>query len=201
MVSGDPVNILIRADAWATRQVLGACAALRHEDFHRVFPMGIGSLHDTLVHTISATRRWTDRVADRTPRPWLYTPRSAQANGVNAAEAREYSVAALLALVDDAEADALAVVREWSTRLGTTVHAEWPSGPNDDLMRYTFSRGAVVMHMCTHGFHHRAQCLNMLRQLGEAGAPGVPASLPQSSVTSWQGAVEAPPVLVRKADT
>jgi uncharacterized damage-inducible protein DinB len=40
------------------------------------------------------------------------------------------------------------------------------------------TRGAVVTHVATHGTHHRAQCLNMLRHL--AIKP-----LPPSSVTEW----------------
>jgi len=41
-----------------------------------------------------------------------------------------------------------------------------------------FTRGAVLAHVATHGMHHRAQCLNMLRQLGVK-------PLRPSSVTEW----------------
>jgi uncharacterized damage-inducible protein DinB len=40
------------------------------------------------------------------------------------------------------------------------------------------SRGGVITHVATHGMHHRAQCLNMLRQLGVT-------PLPKSSVVEW----------------
>jgi uncharacterized damage-inducible protein DinB len=43
---------------------------------------------------------------------------------------------------------------------------------------YTFTRGAVVTHVTTHGMHHRAQCLNMLRHVGVS-------PLPPSSVLEW----------------
>ena len=46
------------------------------------------------------------------------------------------------------------------------------------------TRGAVLVHVTTHGMHHRAQCLNMLRQLGTP-------SLPPSSVTEWTWLGEA----------
>ena len=45
---------------------------------------------------------------------------------------------------------------------------------------YSFTRGAILTHVMTHGMHHRAQCLNMLRQL--AVEP-----LPSSSVASMCG--------------
>ena len=40
------------------------------------------------------------------------------------------------------------------------------------------TRAAVLAHVATHGTHHRAQCLNMLRHLGVQ-------PLPPSSVTEW----------------
>ena len=43
---------------------------------------------------------------------------------------------------------------------------------------YSFTRGAVLTHVTTHGMHHRAQCLNMLKQLGVK-------PLPHSSVAEW----------------
>ena len=43
---------------------------------------------------------------------------------------------------------------------------------------FTFARGAVITHVTTHGMHHRAQCLNMLRQLGVE-------QLPPSAVVEW----------------
>ena len=40
------------------------------------------------------------------------------------------------------------------------------------------TRGAVLGQVTTHGMHHRAQCLNMLRRLGVQ-------PLPPSSVAEW----------------
>jgi uncharacterized damage-inducible protein DinB len=49
---------------------------------------------------------------------------------------------------------------------------------------YQFTRGAVLTHVTTHGMHHRAQCLNMLRHLGVK-------PLPPSSVAEWARTVDA----------
>ena len=40
------------------------------------------------------------------------------------------------------------------------------------------ARAAVLTHVATHGMHHRAQCLNMLRRLDVQ-------PLPPSSVSEW----------------
>ena len=61
----------------------------------------------------------------------------------------------------------------------------WAAHPADELVTgsrgdrtFTFARGAVLSHVMTHGMHHRAQCLNMLRHVGVD-------PVPPSSVLEW----------------
>ncbi len=49
---------------------------------------------------------------------------------------------------------------------------------------FTFTRGAVITHVTTHGMHHRAQCLNMLRHLG--------VEQPMSAVIQWVLTADSP---------
>lgn len=42
-----------------------------------------------------------------------------------------------------------------------------------------FSRGTAFVHVCTHGVHHRAQAVNMLRRLGVA-------ELPELEALEWE---------------
>jgi len=49
------------------------------------------------------------------------------------------------------------------------------------------TRGTVVAQVTTHGVHHRAQCLNMLRRLDIT-------PLPPSSVAEWAWLGETQPV-------
>lgn len=157
MPACDPLDILLRHDHWATGQIIAACEGLSSEQFHRRFEMGPGSLHDTLVHTLGAMRAWTDVLLQREMRP-----RPEQGAKQTPAELRamlEESAAELSAVVRGKPVDQT-VTRE---RGGTT---------------HTFTRGAIATHVATHGMHHRAQCLNMLRHLGVS-------PLPKSSVTEW----------------
>ena len=48
---------------------------------------------------------------------------------------------------------------------------------------YRFTLGAMLVQVTTHGMHHRAQCLNMLRRLE---LPGISAALPDLDVLEWQ---------------
>jgi uncharacterized damage-inducible protein DinB len=43
--------------------------------------------------------------------------------------------------------------------------------------------GTALVHVTTHGMHHRAQCLNMLRHMG---VPGISDRLPEIDPLDWQ---------------
>ncbi|MFM9957324.1 MAG: DinB family protein [Phycisphaerales bacterium] len=181
-------RILIASDAWGTRILLEQSRPLTREQFHRRFEMGLGSIHDTFTHIISVTRRWTDRLADRPTRPMLL---ALAEHPHIPGESRERTIDELLELTNDAERDLYAVVREDPAWLASTVTTEWP-GEDGTVKCYTFSRAAVIVHLTTHGYHHRAQILNMLRHLN---VPGVSDSLPEPSAADWQSEIESPPVI------
>jgi uncharacterized damage-inducible protein DinB len=163
MATSNPLDILIMHDKWATNQILNACKPLAPEQFHRKFEMGQGSLHNTLLHMISAQRGWTDALSGREFRPLMdpVPPRP---------------VDKLLKMHDEIADEFAATARKYSV---------------DDLIKrvrggktYTFTRGAVITHVTTHGMHHRAQCLNMLRHVGVN-------PLPPNSVVEWTWLVDA----------
>jgi uncharacterized damage-inducible protein DinB len=159
MPTSDPLDILLAHDRWATQKILEVCAGLSAEQFHRRFEIGPGSLHDTTTHILGAMQRWGDLLAGRAQGPRL--------------EDSRHSPAELLALLDKIAADFAVSARQYPFH-------EIVTGSRDGKT-YSFARGAVVTHVATHGMHHRAQCLNMLRQL--AVKP-----LPPSSVTEWSRA-------------
>src|SRR4051812_34673532 len=157
MAASDPQVILLAHDRWATRQMLEACSKLTHEQFHKRFEMGPGSLHDTTTHMLGAMRAWTQILMGEQPGPRLETggPRTP---------------AELLQLLEQC-ADAFAAeVRRLP--LDQTVTR------TRDGKTYTFTRGAVLVQVTTHAMHHRAQCLNMLRHVGVS-------PLPPSGVAEW----------------
>lgn len=156
MAASDPLDILLRHDSWATGQLLDACEHLSNEQFHQSFEMGPGSLHDTITHILGAMRSWGDLLAGRDFR--------------DRPEGSQFSIESLRQMLQDAADD---------LRASATAH------PNDEVLSrerggrvYSFTRGAVLTHVATHGMHHRAQCLNMLRQLGADAQP-------PSSVMQW----------------
>lgn len=156
MPLSDPTDVLLAHDRWATHQVLDACAGLTDEQFRQTFAMGPGSLHATIAHILGAIQGWTDFLAEREVRDRI--------------EQGSYTVDELKAMLDELSDEFEAIIR--AHPLDGRVGAERGG------RRYEFIRGAVLTHVTTHGMHHRAQCLNMLRQLGVD-------PLPQNSVLHW----------------
>ena len=163
MSTSNPLDVLLAHNLWANRQLLEACARLTPEQFHQRFEMGPGSLHDTTTHILGAMRGWGDMLAGREQRPRL--------------EGTRRTPAELLALLDEIAADIAASAAAHSLDGLVTGSRGGKS--------YTFARGGVLTHVTTHGMHHRAQCLNMLRHLGVT-------PLPPSAVVEWMLMVDRP---------
>lgn len=149
MPSSDPATILLAHDRWATREIIDRCRALTHDQFHQAFEMGMGSLHDTLTHTLGAIRGWGDLLAGREQRERLET-------------LGPFSCDRLSALLDE-------LCDDFGFNAPPNKDAEEVVSGERAGNAYSFTRGAVLAHVTTHGMHHRAQCVNMLRRLGDEG--------------------------------
>ena len=157
MPASDPIAILVRQNHWATKNLLNACADLSDDQFHQEFAMGPGSLHDTITHILGAMRGWSDLLAGWEQRPRLE-------------EDGPYRIDELATLLDEISSDL--------ETLATTHPVDEVVTGERGGRSWSFTRGAVVTHVTTHGMHHRAQCLNMLRQLDVD-------PLPPSAVIEW----------------
>jgi uncharacterized damage-inducible protein DinB len=123
--------------------------------------MGPGSLHDTTAHILAAMWTWTRTLAGESPT----TPTRIDQDG------QRRTPAELIFLLDEYAANLASEARR--RPLEETVSRTLRNGRH-----YHGARAAVLAHVATHGMHHRAQCLNMLRHVG-INPP------PPSSVTEW----------------
>ncbi len=153
----DPLLIQLSHDRWATAQTIDACRALSDDQLHQRFDIGLGSLHDTLLHITIATRIWTDLLNGQPLGPYPEDEQRHSADGLSS--------------MHETASDALrdAVVGQ----------------PLDEVFSreaggrtYVMTRGAILTHVTTHAVHHRAQCVNILRRLGVG-------ELPKTSVSGW----------------
>jgi uncharacterized damage-inducible protein DinB len=156
MAVTEPHAVMIAHDRWANGKMYEACKALSDEQFHQTFEMGCGSLHDNLVHNLGAMRGWTDVLHATEQRPRL--------------EGLRLDVDGVIALQDEVTGDFEAAALQGSFDDVLT--------PERNGQTYRFTRGGILVHVMTHSMHHRAQCLNMLRQMGVE-------TLPMSSVMEW----------------
>jgi uncharacterized damage-inducible protein DinB len=165
MPTTDPLDVLLAHDKWATQQLLLACEQLSPEALARKFEMGPGSLQAATTHLVGAMRVWCDVLAGRPVRPRIEEDGTA------------YTPWQLLPMHAETADDFAALVRSHppeeivSRERGGKVHR--------------LARGAVAAQVLTHGMHHRAQCLNMLRHVGVK-------PLPKSSVFEWVLTVDFP---------
>lgn len=158
--------------------MLEVCGELSPEQFQQRFDMGPGSLHDTLTHVIGAMRRWADRLTQRAIRPAIDNPPR------NVGMPSDYRIRTpdeLIILLDDAAAELAAITRDIQLPAGPGLASEVTFALDNTTYRAT--RGAALVHVTTHGTHHRAQCLNMLRRLGVT-------HLPELTVVDWQSETE-----------
>ncbi len=154
---------LLRHDAWTTRLLLTRAADLTDSALDQPFDMGHRTLRRTFQHMIANMECWCDLILARPQRAG--TPRiSAGING-------------LIARLDVVTAELVALGQSFSN-----------SGGNDDLFTDYLdnppgkkSVGTALVHIATHGMHHRAQCLWMMRHLGLQ-------NLPEGDVFSWENA-------------
>jgi uncharacterized damage-inducible protein DinB len=143
--------IPFRHNAWATRALLDACRPLAHEQFHSHFEIGCGTLHDTFVHIIGAMDRWAERIGDM--------PLSPSPEGT-----KKFNIDELSAMLDRAASKLESVAQRMIDENRLDDMMEFPAGEGQPP--YRFHRSTAMVHVTTHGMHHRAQIFNMLRQLG-----------------------------------
>jgi uncharacterized damage-inducible protein DinB len=150
--STTPLGLFLEHDRWATRRLLRCCSDLSPAEFEQRFEIGPGSLHDTLIHITSAMHRWTDRISGSPLRASLEGTKHtvAQLIGLHDATAAAFRDLAQRLLADGAFNDSMTIEL---------------TGESSEVECYTFTRGTAIAHVLTHGTHHRAQCIWMLRRL------------------------------------
>lgn len=152
----DLLDRLLEHDAWTTRQLLLLCRNLSDEQLDRDFDIAHRTVRRTLVHIIYNLEAWSDCLSGRPLRA-----------------IQGESIAELIARLDRAAAEFAEIARRVAARSG------WDEQWVDPLDAAQRSYGGTIAHVITHGMHHRAQLLYMLRRLGVT-------DLPEGDVLSWE---------------
>jgi uncharacterized damage-inducible protein DinB len=157
----DLLDRLLGHDAWTTRQLLLASAALTDDELDREFDIGHRSVRATFLHLVRNMDVWADLMSGKPVRP----------NGAPAGR----SVAAMLDRLERAADDLASVARAVADRNGWDER--WLDRLDDPPQEKSYGGG--IAHVITHSMHHRAQLLYLLRRLGVT-------DLPEGDVLSWE---------------
>jgi uncharacterized damage-inducible protein DinB len=138
---------LLRHDAWTTRALLQLSSHLTNGDLDREFDIGHRTLRRTFMHIIFNMECWCDLMTGQPQRNHMLS---------------DNSIASLTSRLD--------IVAEQLLALGKSVD---DGGRADEFFIDYLDQpprkkplGAGLVHVATHGMHHRAQCLYMMRVLG-----------------------------------
>jgi len=154
---------LLRHDAWTTRSLLTLSADLPDTALDRDFDIGHRTLRRTFAHIVGNMECWCDLMTAQPQRSNAHIP------------APLNSIAALTGRLD--------VVAAQLIDLGNRV--EGANRQDEYFVDYLDCPptkkplGAGLVHVATHGMHHRAQCRYMMRRLGVDG-------LPEGDAISWE---------------
>lgn len=127
---------------------------LSAEQYAREFPIGLNSLGRTLTHIMICEWFYVQRMLERAVPPYeQWAIQDEKPPAFNVLET------AWLKQQDDTR-EAIGSIRDWDGRI------EYPSLGGAKPMIITASANDIFTQLVLHEVHHRAQALNILRQLG-----------------------------------
>ncbi len=147
MIGLETIRECFRFNDWAWDRLLAAVAPLTDIQLDQPFEMGEGSLRATLRHLYGAERNWLAR--------WRGTDQP------------QFPPARELTTPADFDRAHRALVPERNADIASLDFSRPCTYTNPQGRTYTFALGDVLLHVCNHGIHHRAQAVNMLRRLGQ----------------------------------
>ncbi len=144
----DTIRECFNYNAWARDRLLDMAAGTFEDQLDRRFEMGCGSLRETLRHLYRAEHVWFTRFLGRNP-PEL-------TDGRDLGPVPEFAKA-FRSIHDHRTA--------WLDELDDATVRQPITFDHEDET-YTLPLDQLMLHVCNHGTHHRAQTLNMLRHVG-----------------------------------
>jgi uncharacterized damage-inducible protein DinB len=141
---------LLHYSRWANEQVLEASRPLPDHLLDQAIDMGRGSLRRTLIHLFAGDYVWFRRWQGLVETPWLD-------------ESTPTGVAKIITQFQQLHRER----DEWVERLTATDLDRDQRYLDSGGRHFSATLGQMMLQASVHGTHHRAQAVNMLRQLGQ----------------------------------
>ena len=186
----DLIRRLHQHRAWVNEKLLAAAALLDHAQLRKPYPIGQGSLWNTLLHLFAAEYVWLEALlGDEDPvapgdRPGRLPGNQQGEGGVTDLE--------------DLRGRWADLKGRWDAYLAGLT----PEALDEPVYKVSTSSGRgrrlgtrradVLLHLCTHAQYTTAQAVNMLRQAGADRLPDVMLiSMARQEGPDWTGGTEA----------
>lgn len=148
MIDLPTVRTILRYGDWANEQSVHACSNLPDEQLDRVFDIGRGTLRKTLLHILAGESVWLRRWQGDCETLWPSedepaSPATIEGRFTETIRNRDL----FLATIDAGRLTRAVVYRDSKGSL------------------FSASLGDMMLQMCLHSTHHRAQAVNILRRL------------------------------------
>lgn len=149
MMEVGTIRTLLLYGQWANDRLIAAASQRPDGDLDKVFDVGRGTLRKTLLHILAGETVWLQRWQGRVDVPWpdedaRVSPSEMQRQFHSCARARDDFLATMVP-------GSLTAQIRYRDSLGGTFSA---------------SLADMMIQMCVHSTHHRAQAVNILRRLG-----------------------------------
>lgn len=150
----DTIRVLFTYQDWTRDRLMAAVEPLSDKQLDRPFEMGPGSLRQTVGHLYASEWLWLARWKGRPP----------VRSDVPSDFASMTALRKAWRLTGDER-------NEFLDTLEDSDLSKQISYTGLDGNERTFTLGQMMLHVCNHGTHHRAQALNMLRHVGVTPPP------------------------------
>lgn len=133
------IRQLAEYETWCNSRAIDAALRLSDEQLFQRFTFGLKTVHATLFHVVEVLQTWSGCVGPRVSKPPMvpYDP-----------------------------AVSLDRIAKWNAELSEAFLSAIDASHATDVLQVD-RRIAQVFHLVTHGTHHRAQFITMLRLLGK----------------------------------
>jgi len=164
MNSIDLIRRLHEHRLWVNRNLREAVCPLSREQLHRSFPIGQGSIWQTLTHLMAAEYVWLEAL-EGNETPLMPGDAPGRLPGNQDGEEPIASLEELATRWQELDRRWTSYLLEFTDEsLGEPVYKVSTSSSSGE--RFATRRSDILLHVCTHAQYTTAQLVNMLRQSG-----------------------------------
>ena len=145
----DLLDIFLAHNHGSTAQLIEQSSTLNDAHLDQEFDLGLRTVRATFDHIIENIEWWTDLIDHRPKRTFASLGED------------PLTLTGLKIRLEVVSAEFAALARQ--AQAEGRLDEEWPSREDQQA---TYRKGTTIVHVITHGAHHRSQVIHMLKRIG-----------------------------------